>query len=160
MSDGLHPEFEKRRDELAADAGPIIGHQRAVLGADRFVRFVQGHGTLQAMALFLVISAMTVPQAGYSDEAIDALKQLRTCGSSRLPAFGSTSDTSLLVVVHLDHPAAGRSGCRSRRRRERLDAAHSGADALVLLGKSLGRAGAPTRPLRLAQRKAPARRER
>lgn len=75
MNDELHPGFDEARGRMAAQAGPIIGHQRAALGADRLARFTQGHATVQAMALFLVMSAMTVPQTGYSDEALDAFRQ-------------------------------------------------------------------------------------
>lgn len=74
MSD-LHPEFERRRNEMSEAMSPILGHQRAALGADRFARFVQGHAELQAMILFQVMSAMTVPQTGYSDDALAAFKQ-------------------------------------------------------------------------------------
>lgn len=62
-------------DEAAERFGPILGHQRARLGAERFERFVAGHAELQAMALFLVIAATTVPQAKYSDEALEALRE-------------------------------------------------------------------------------------
>jgi hypothetical protein len=71
---GLTPEFERARDEMAELAGPILGFQAARLGADRFARFTQGHATVQAMAMFLVMSTMTVPQAEYSDEALGALR--------------------------------------------------------------------------------------
>lgn len=67
--------FDEVRRRLIAESGPIIGHQRAALGADRFVRFTEGHAQLQAMAMFLVMSAMTVPQTGYTDEALDAFRQ-------------------------------------------------------------------------------------
>lgn len=52
---------------------PIYDLQRERLGEARFQRFVEGHGALQAMTMFLVMSAMTVPQADYSDAAIEAL---------------------------------------------------------------------------------------
>lgn len=75
MNDELHPGFDEARQRMIAEAGPIIGHQRAALGAERFARFTEGHAKVQAMALFLVMSAMTVPQAGYSDEALDSLRE-------------------------------------------------------------------------------------
>jgi hypothetical protein len=62
-------------DEAAEEFGPIIGHQRARLGAERFERFIAGHSEVQAMAMILVMTAMTVPQAGYSDEALAALRE-------------------------------------------------------------------------------------
>jgi hypothetical protein len=75
MTDDLHPELAQARERMTAEHGPILGRQRAALGADRFARFTEGHATMQAMALFLVMSTMTVPQAGYSDAAIEAFKQ-------------------------------------------------------------------------------------
>jgi hypothetical protein len=59
----------------STDGGPILGLQRQRLGEERLERFTQGHATLQAMAMFLVMTTMSVPQTGYTDEAIDALKQ-------------------------------------------------------------------------------------
>lgn len=67
--------FERLRDDLAAAGGPIYGHQAARLGAERFALLVNGHAELQAMAAALLMSAMTVPQLGYSDEAIACFKQ-------------------------------------------------------------------------------------
>ena len=76
MADGPNrDEFRKAADELAAEGGPILGYQRARLGADRFTAFVEGHGQVQAMTMFLVMSVMTVPQQGYSDEALAAMRQ-------------------------------------------------------------------------------------
>jgi hypothetical protein len=75
MTDDLYPEFEAAIGRMTAEFGPILGHQRAALGAERFARFTEGHATVQAMALFLVMSAMTVPQLGYSKEAIELFKQ-------------------------------------------------------------------------------------
>jgi hypothetical protein len=43
-------------------------------GADRFAQFVEGHGTVQAMTVFLVMAVLTAPQAGCY-EALDALRQ-------------------------------------------------------------------------------------
>lgn len=68
-------EFRKAADELAAEAGSVIGYQRARLGADRLTAIVEGHGKLQAMTMFLLMSVMTVPQTGYTDEALDALRE-------------------------------------------------------------------------------------
>lgn len=75
MTDDLHPSFRDAADDMGAGASPILGHQRAVLGAERFARFVEGHATLQAMAMFLLFSVSTTPQIGYSDEALEALRQ-------------------------------------------------------------------------------------
>lgn len=55
--------------------GPILGPAREALGRERLERFIQGHAGLQAMAMFLVMSVHTAPRAGYSDDALDALKQ-------------------------------------------------------------------------------------
>lgn len=57
------------------DSSPIFDVQRERLGTERLERFVQGHAALQAMALFLVMSVNTVPQVGYTDEAIECLIQ-------------------------------------------------------------------------------------
>lgn len=48
----------------------ILGSE---LGRQRLEAFVQGHGEVQAMALFLVMAVTTAPRAHYSDEALDAL---------------------------------------------------------------------------------------
>jgi hypothetical protein len=57
------------------NGGPIFNPMRRALGEERMDRFVQGHAAVQAMALFLVSSTMIVPHAGYSDDALDAMKQ-------------------------------------------------------------------------------------
>jgi hypothetical protein len=43
------------------------------LGEERLERFVTGHATVQAMALFLTMAVTTAPQAGYSDDALGVL---------------------------------------------------------------------------------------
>jgi hypothetical protein len=68
------PYMRETADELAAEAGPIIGQLRARFGADRLVAFIEGHGQLQAMAMFLMMTATAMPQTGYSDEALDVLR--------------------------------------------------------------------------------------
>jgi len=67
--------FEALARHLAQEHGPILGAQAAALGAERFTRFTQGHAQVQAMSMFLIMSVSTVPQTGYSDEALDALRQ-------------------------------------------------------------------------------------
>ena len=68
-------EFKQIADELTAEVGPILGYQMARLGADRMTEFIEAHGMLQAMALFLVMSVTTVPQVGYGKEALDILRR-------------------------------------------------------------------------------------
>jgi hypothetical protein len=43
------------------------------LAQQRLDEFMRGHGTVQAMSLFLVMSVMTAAQAGYSDVALDVV---------------------------------------------------------------------------------------
>jgi hypothetical protein len=69
----LTGEAERVRDRMIDEYGPVIGYQRAALGADRFARFVEGHGHVQAMSLFLVMSVMSAPNAEYSDGVLEAI---------------------------------------------------------------------------------------
>lgn len=54
--------------------GPIFENLNGSLGADRLQAFTEAHGKLQAMAFFLVLTTGTVPQAGYSDESLQAMR--------------------------------------------------------------------------------------
>jgi hypothetical protein len=68
-------EFRRVADEMAQEAGPIIGYQRARMGANRMTAFIEGHGELQAMALFLVMSALTASRLSFNDEALAVLRK-------------------------------------------------------------------------------------
>lgn len=62
-------------DPLVAAAGPIIGAQRARLGAERLTAFIEAHGKLQAMLMFLTMSVHTVPTLEYRDAALACMRQ-------------------------------------------------------------------------------------
>lgn len=61
-------------DDAANAPGPIFGRGYATLGRRRFDAMVQGQSKLQAMAMFLLLSVSIVPQIGYTDDALDALR--------------------------------------------------------------------------------------
>ena len=59
-------------DRIRTDDGylTVLGEQ---LGRERMEKFMTGQANVQAMSLFLVMAVATVPNAGYSDDALDVL---------------------------------------------------------------------------------------